>query len=138
MDHLTVTLNDNSTRTIAPGHPVIEALRDCKQINNAAAIMIDGRTCDLQTVLDRDARVEFIAVDSPEGLDILRHSTSHLMAHAVKSLFPKVQVAIGPSIGKVIAKALGIEKGILYDMFTSRVVGTALGVAISKSFGKKN
>ena len=44
---------------------------------------------------------------------------------------------VGPSIGKVIAKALGIEKGILYDMFTSRLVGTALGASITKQIGKK-
>jgi len=40
---------------------------------------------------------------------------------------------IGPSVGKVIAKALGVEKGILYDMFTSRLVGAALGAALTKS-----
>lgn len=44
---------------------------------------------------------------------------------------------VGPSIGKVIAKALGINKGILYDMFTSRLVGAALGSAITKSIGGK-
>jgi hypothetical protein len=44
---------------------------------------------------------------------------------------------IGPSIGKVIAKALGVEKGILYDMFTSRLVSAALGNAIQNNSGKK-
>jgi hypothetical protein len=44
---------------------------------------------------------------------------------------------IGPSIGKVIARVLGIEKGIVYDLLTSRLVGTALGLGISKSLGKK-
>jgi len=43
---------------------------------------------------------------------------------------------IGPSVGKVIAKALGVERGILYDMFTSRLVGAALGAALTKSLGK--
>lgn len=45
---------------------------------------------------------------------------------------------IGPTIGKIIANALGIEKGILYDMFTSKLVGTSLGMAISKHLGKGN
>jgi hypothetical protein len=45
--------------------------------------------------------------------------------------------AIGPSIGKVIANALGIEKGIIYDMLTSRLVGAALGAAITKYVGGK-
>lgn len=44
---------------------------------------------------------------------------------------------VGPSIGRVIANALGIEKGIIYDMLTSRLVGTALGSAITKYMGKK-
>jgi hypothetical protein len=44
---------------------------------------------------------------------------------------------IGPSIGRIIAKALGIEKGILYDMFTSRLVGTALGSSITNYIGSK-
>lgn len=44
---------------------------------------------------------------------------------------------IGPKIGRIIAKALGIEKGILYDMFNSKLVGAALGSAIVKNFGKK-
>jgi hypothetical protein len=43
---------------------------------------------------------------------------------------------IGPTVGKVIAKALGVERGILYDMFTSRLVGAALGAALTKSLGK--
>jgi hypothetical protein len=43
---------------------------------------------------------------------------------------------IGPTIGKIIANALGVDKGILYDMFTSRLVSTALGAAIAKSIGK--
>ena len=43
---------------------------------------------------------------------------------------------IGPKIGKVVARALGIEKGVLYDMFTSKLVGIALGTAISKSLKK--
>lgn len=45
---------------------------------------------------------------------------------------------VGPTIGKIIAKALGIEKGVLYDMFTSRLVGAALGSAIAKHLGQKS
>lgn len=43
---------------------------------------------------------------------------------------------VGPAVGKIIAKALGVKKGILYDMFSSRLVGAALGAAISKEFSK--
>jgi len=63
------------------------------------AIKIDSRIIDttcLDSISD-DSTVEVITADSPEGLDIYRHSTSHVMAHAVKRLFPQVKIAIGPS-----------------------------------------
>lgn len=44
---------------------------------------------------------------------------------------------IGPKIGRVVARALGIEKGVMYDMLTSKLVGTALGVSITKSFSRR-
>ena len=98
MEHVTVTLSDNTTHSIATGLPAVEMLKDFKDIKNPVAVKIDNRACDLHTALDHDTRIEFITADSPDGLDILRHSVSHLMAHAVKTLFPNVQVTIGPSI----------------------------------------
>lgn len=64
----------------------------------ALAGKIDGRLVDLDTLVTTDAAIELITAKSPEGLDILRHSASHLMAHAVKQLFPATQVTIGPVI----------------------------------------
>jgi threonyl-tRNA synthetase len=60
--------------------------------------------------LPDDAEIEPVTVDSPEGLELYRHSTSHVMAHAVKDLFPDVKVAIGPAI----------EDGFYYDFDTER------------------
>jgi threonyl-tRNA synthetase len=59
---------------------------------------INGEPVDLNSPLPADCEVDFISVDTPEGLEILRHSTSHIMAEAVKELFPNVKVAIGPAI----------------------------------------
>lgn len=73
--------------------------------NSWIAARIDGRLVDLTTVLETDARIQGIVADSPEGLEILRHSTSHVMAQAVRSLFPEAKVAIGPAI----------ENGFYYD-----------------------
>jgi threonyl-tRNA synthetase len=53
---------------------------------------------DLSRALDEDCSLEWVSIDSPEGLDVLRHSTAHLMAQAVQSLFPGTQVTIGPTI----------------------------------------
>ncbi|NLI80666.1 MAG: threonine--tRNA ligase [Deltaproteobacteria bacterium] len=69
------------------------------------AARVDGELVDLSTKLNKDARVEGIRADNAEGLEILRHSASHIMAQAVKALFPDAKVAIGPAI----------ENGFYYD-----------------------
>ncbi|OGW15781.1 MAG: threonine--tRNA ligase, partial [Nitrospirae bacterium GWA2_42_11] len=71
---------------------------------------INGRPVDLNTPLNNDSAIEWITVSSPEGLDILRHSTSHLMAQAVRELYPDVKITIGPAI----------EDGFYYDFDYSR------------------
>ncbi len=98
MDNVTVTLSDNTHRCIAAGTPAVDILKDCCDVKNPVAVRIGSRLCDLNTLIDHDDRVEFIANDSAEGLAVLRHSVSHLMAQAVKNLFPDVKVTIGPSI----------------------------------------
>ena len=72
---------------------------------SAVAGRVDGQLQDLDQVVERDAQVAVITGGSAEGLEILRHSTSHLMAHAVKELFPSAQVTIGPAV----------ENGFYYD-----------------------
>ena len=66
---------------------------------------VDGKNVDMSYVLDHDAEVEFIDIDSLEGEDIVRHSTAHLMAQAVLRLYPETKVTIGPVI----------ENGFYYD-----------------------
>jgi threonyl-tRNA synthetase len=71
----------------------------------AVAIRIDGRARDLATLVDHDAEVAIITRDSPEGLQILRHDAAHVMAEAVKELYPETQVTFGPAT----------ETGFYYD-----------------------
>jgi len=78
---------------------------------DAVAARIDGEPVDLTAAIEKDSFVEPIPSSSREGLDILRHSTSHLMAQAVQRLFPGTRLGIGPSI----------EDGFYYDM---EVAGT--------------
>ncbi len=66
---------------------------------------LDGEVVDFHRVLPADAQVELIPLDSPEGASIYRHSCSHIMAQAVRRLFPSVKLAIGPAI----------EDGFYYD-----------------------
>lgn len=72
----------------------------------AVAARVDGSLADLTATLTESATVEPVAADSEEGLEILRHSTSHLMAQAVRRLYPGTKVAIGPAI----------KEGFYYDM----------------------
>ena len=65
---------------------------------DAVAARVDGALMDLTVPLEQDARLEIVTVDTPEGLQILRHSTSHIMAAAVARLFDGVQFGIGPAI----------------------------------------
>jgi threonyl-tRNA synthetase len=63
----------------------------------AVAAQVNGALVDLSQKLEKDASVSFISIHSKKGLEILRHSTAHVMAQAVKELFPKVKLTFGPS-----------------------------------------
>ena len=76
----------------------------------ALAGRVDGKLVDLSHVIDGDAAVAIITARDPEGLEIIRHSTAHLLAQAVKELFPEAQVTIGPAI----------ENGFYYDFSYTR------------------
>ena len=65
---------------------------------SVVAIKVDGAPRDLDTELEAGTRVEAIALDSPDGLDILRHSATHVLAQAVQDVFPDVDLGIGPFI----------------------------------------
>lgn len=76
----------------------------------AIAGMVNGKLVDTFYLVDGDADVRIITDRDPEGLEVIRHSTAHLLAHAVKSLFPTAQVTIGPVI----------ENGFYYDFAFGR------------------
>ena len=76
----------------------------------ALAARVDDRLVDLSHVVQDDARLAILTEREPQGLDIIRHSTAHLLAHAVKELFPEAQVTIGPVI----------EDGFYYDFAYAR------------------
>lgn len=95
-----LTLKDNSVREAAQGTTILELAVSISEglARNAAAGKVNGEVKDLAFALQEDARVEIITLDSEEGLEILRHSTSHLLAQAVKHLFPGIRLGIGPAI----------------------------------------
>jgi len=104
---LKVTLPDGSVREIDCGSTVSELAASIGRGLAKAALAgeIDGTLVDLNTPIVSDAKVRILTFDSPEGREVYRHSASHVMAQAVKELFPQVKVAIGPAI----------EDGFYYD-----------------------
>ncbi|MEW6728277.1 MAG: threonine--tRNA ligase [Pseudomonadota bacterium] len=102
-----ITLPDGSQRQF--DHPV--SLMDIavsigpRLAKACVAAEVDGRLMDMSRVISHDATVRFLTPKDAEGVDVIRHSTAHLLAQAVKQLYPQAQVTIGPVI----------ENGFYYD-----------------------
>ena len=104
-----ITLPDGSVR--AYDHP-LTGLDVAKDIGPglakaSVAMYLNDKLVDLSTTLDQSSNIAFLTRDKPEALELLRHDAAHVMAQAVKELFPETQVTIGPAI----------ENGYYYDFF---------------------
>ncbi|MEO0069177.1 MAG: threonine--tRNA ligase, partial [candidate division WOR-3 bacterium] len=84
---------NGESRQVEPGKTAGELLADPEAI----AARVDGRLVDLSFRIDKEATIESLRFDSPEGRAIFWHSASHLMAQAVKQLYPMAKVTIGPA-----------------------------------------
>ncbi len=102
-----VTLPDGSTRQFDSAVSIHDIAADIGPGLAKAALAgkVDGKLVDTSYVVDRDAQVAIVTDRDEEGLEVIRHSTAHLLAQAVKELFPDAQVTIGPVI----------EDGFYYD-----------------------
>lgn len=97
---LKITLKDGSIREVAEGTTISELAAGISRGLAKAAVAgkVDGEIKDLSHSLQGDAAVEIITLDEEQGLEVLRHSASHLMAQAVLNLFPGTKLGIGPAI----------------------------------------
>ena len=99
---ITVTLADRSQHSfVIDTTPlaIFEQLRsDGMDKGPPLAVKINGQLSDLATPLKEDAEIEFVAFNSSEGREVFRHSSAHIMAQAVKELFPNAKLAIGPAL----------------------------------------
>ena len=104
---ITVTLPDASRREYEAGVTVADVAQSIGAGLAKAALCgkVDDKLVDLSYKLEKDASVAIVTAKDPEGLELLRHSTAHLMAQAVKELYPTAEVTIGPAI----------ENGFYYD-----------------------
>ena len=100
MSQITVTLPDNSAHSYESGVTPQEIAENIgsRLAQDALAAQVNGQSVDLNVSIGADAEVAILTGDSPEGHEVLLHSTAHLMAHAVKELFPDAKVSIGPAI----------------------------------------
>jgi threonyl-tRNA synthetase len=102
-----ITLPDGSKRTYdahVDGAAIARSIGPRLE-RDAVAVRVDGALRDLTRPIETDAKVEIVTRTSPDGLELLRHDAAHVMAEAVKELYPETQVTIGPAI----------ENGFYYD-----------------------
>jgi threonyl-tRNA synthetase len=107
-----ITLPDGSRREFAAPVTVAEVAQSIGAGLAKAALagQVDGKLVDASTVINHDAKLAIVTARDAAGLDLIRHSTAHLLAYAVKALFPDAQVTIGPVI----------ENGFYYDFSYKR------------------
>ncbi len=102
-----ITLKDGSVKEYTEAKSVYDIAKSISEglARVACAGEIDGEAVDLRTVISKDCTLNILTANDPEGLKVIRHTASHIMAEAVKRLFPDAKVAIGPAI----------ENGFYYD-----------------------
>ncbi|MDY3208493.1 threonine--tRNA ligase [Clostridium baratii] len=95
-----VTLKDGSVKEFEKGVSVLDVARGISEglARNALCGIVNGEVVDLRHTLNDDVELSICTFDSKEGKDALRHTASHVLAYAVKRLFPEVKIAIGPAI----------------------------------------
>ena len=105
---INIELKDGSQRTYDEG---VQALDIAKSISEGLArdivgAKLDGEVIDLITPIHKGGKIEFLKFDSRDGKDVFWHTSTHLMAHAIKRLYPEAKLAIGPAV----------ENGFYYDI----------------------
>ena len=123
-----VTLKDGSKIEFSEAVTLLEVAKTISDglARVALCAEVDGVTCDLSYVLDKDAEVNVLTFDNQNGKDALRHTTSHVLAQAVKRLYPQAKLAIGPAI----------ENGFYYDFDSDISFGTEQLAAIEGEMKK--
>ena len=102
-----ITLKDGSVKEYEGARSIIDIATDISEglARVACAGEVNGEVADLRTVLDKDCELNIITATDPKALKVIRHTASHILAEAVKRLFPNAKVTIGPAI----------EDGFYYD-----------------------
>ena len=123
-----VVLKDGSSKAYPKGTKIIDVVKDISNrlAKEAVAAKLDGKLVDLCTPLEQDSSLEVVTFDSEEAQSVFRHSSSHIMAQAVKRLYPDAVLGIGPSI----------QDGFYYDFDLEETFGPEELAAIEKEMEK--
>ncbi len=106
MSEINITVGDKAEASYPAGITCLDIYREQPQEGkNIFAAAVNGRECDLSSVLSEDCTLTFLDFDTPQGARVYRHSASHILAQAVKRLYPTAKLGIGPAI----------ENGFYYD-----------------------
>ncbi len=119
-----VKLPNNSVLEIDLSTPAIEVAKKISRslAEEALVVKIDGKLLDINTPITAECEIKFLTFDDPEGKEVYWHSSSHLMAHAIQSIFPEAKFGVGPAI----------EDGFYYDIDINKTLSPADLEAIEK------
>ncbi|HRZ26614.1 MAG TPA: threonine--tRNA ligase [Spirochaetota bacterium] len=114
-NQITITLPDSSTISVEKGKTVYDAIGVISKGLQKAAVCaeVDGKLADLSALLEKDVKLKVLTFDTPQGRDVYWHSASHLMAQAIRRVFPGAKFAIGPSIDTGFYYDVDIEKNLV-------------------------
>ena len=109
---MNITLKDGSVKAYDAPVTAAQVAKDLSMGLYKAACLakIDGENCDLRTVIDRDCTLSILTFDDPDGKKAFWHTASHILAQAVKHLYPDARLAIGPAIDNGFYYDFDIEK----------------------------
>jgi threonyl-tRNA synthetase len=111
MEQIEVRFSDGTSCLYPKGTLIRDLLPGKKENDEPVAAKLDGKLLDLQTPMERGGELEWVPLSSEQGVEVLRHSTSHVMAQAVQGLFPGVKVTIGPAIRDGFYYDFDMERG---------------------------
>ncbi len=112
-----VKLPDNSVLEVSQSSPAIEVAKKISRslAEDTLAVKLNGKIADLNTPINSDSEIRFLTFDDPEGREVYWHSSSHLMAHAILSIFPEAKFGVGPAI----------DDGFYYDIDINKTLTPA-------------
>lgn len=119
-----ITLKDGSTIEVQNGLSCYEIASSVSEglARAAVAAVVDGKKVDMTTVLDKDCALSILTTRDEDGMTVFRHSAAHIMAQAIKRLYPDAKFAVGPAI----------DRGFYYDVDFSKPIGVDELAAIEK------